>query len=245
MNVNTSASKDPVGLHTLEVIAKADRFNKWMFAQFQDQLKGEILEIGSGIGNISQLVIDKGHSITLSDYNEQYCNFLKTKFSQNENVKEILNIDLVDPNFHSKYLTYKEKFDTIFLLNVIEHIKDDLLAVKNCHYILKKNGHLVLLAPSYSWLYCSFDKQLGHYRRYSLGSLKQLLIKNDFKILSGSHFNFTGIAGWFLFGKLLNRKMLGSGEMSAFNKIVPLAKILDSLFLKKIGLSVIVKGVKN
>ena len=245
MNLNTAASKDPVGLHTLEVIAKADRFNRWMFDQFKDQLKGEILEIGSGIGNISQMVIKEGHSITLSDYNHEYCDLLKTRFSQNKNVKEILSIDLVAPDFHSKYLTYKEKFDTIFLLNVIEHIQDDLLAVKNCRYMLKKHGHLVLLAPAYSWLYCSFDKQLGHYKRYSLGSLEEILIKNDFTILSGSHFNFTGIAGWFLFGKLLNKKMLGNNEMSAFNKIVPLARIIDSLLLKKIGLSVIVKGVKN
>jgi len=245
MNVNTSVSKDPVGLHTLEVIAKADRFNRWMFDQFKDQLKGEILEIGSGIGNISQLVIEEGHSITLSDYNEEYCDFLKNKFSQNANVKEILSIDLVHPDFPNKYFTYKEKFDTIFLLNVIEHIKDDLVAIKNCKYLLKKDGHVVLLAPAYSWLYSSFDKQLGHFRRYSLKSLKELLKKNEFNILSGSHFNFAGIAGWFLFGKIFNKKMLGSNEMSVFNKIVPLAKVIDNLFLKKIGLSVVVKGVKN
>lgn len=244
MNVNTSASTDPVGLHTLEVIAKADRFNSWMFNQFKDQLKGEILEIGSGIGNISQLVTDKGYSITLSDYNEEYCDFLKTKFSQNENVKGILNIDLVDPNFHQKYFTYQEKFDTIFLLNVIEHIKDDLLAVKNCRYLLKKSGHLVLLAPAYSWLYSSFDEHLGHYRRYSLRSLKDLLRKNRLNILSASHFNFAGIAGWFLFGKLFKKKKLGS-EMSVFNKIVPFAKVIDILLMKKAGLSVIVKGMKS
>ena len=245
MNVNTSVGKDPIGLQTLEVIAKANRFNRWMFDQFKDQLKGEILEIGSGIGNISQLVIEQGYSLTLSDYNEDYCGFLRSKFSENENVREILSIDLVHPDFNNQYFTYHEKFDTVFLLNVIEHIKDDIVAIKNCRYLLKKDGHLILLAPAYSWLYSSFDRQLGHYRRYSLTSLKELMQKNDFNILSGSHFNFTGIAGWFLFGKLLNKKMLGSSEMSAFNKIVPLAKIMDTLSRKKIGLSVIVKGIKR
>ena len=44
-----SAMKDPVGLHTLEMIAKADQFNRWMYDQFKHQLKGEILEIGSGM----------------------------------------------------------------------------------------------------------------------------------------------------------------------------------------------------
>ena len=243
MNVNTT--KDPVGLHTLEVIAKAERFNKWMYDQFKDQLKGEVLEIGSGIGNISQLVINDGHSTTLSDYNEEYYEKLKKKFSQNKNVREIVSIDLLDPNFENKYSAYKEKFDSIFLLNVIEHIKDDELAVKNCNYLLKNKGHLVLLAPAYSWLYSSFDKQLGHYRRYSLDSLKDLLKKENFGILSGSYFNFAGIGGWLLFGKILNQKMLSKGEMSAFNKIVPIAKFMDKVFGGQIGLSIIVTGVKN
>ncbi len=245
MNLNTTATKDPVGLHTLEVIAKADRFNRWMYDQFKHQLKGEVLEIGSGIGNISKLVIDEGHSITLSDYNEEYCENLKEKFSSLKNVSEIISIDLLHHDFENKYELYKNKFDSIFLLNVIEHIEDDQLAIKNCNYLLKSKGHLILLAPAYSWLYSSFDKQLGHYRRYSLLSLKKLLTKEKFNILSGSYFNFAGIGGWLLFGKILNKKMLSSGEMSAFNKIVPIAKFIDRLFGKKTGLSIIVTGIKN
>ena len=240
-----ATSKDPVGLHTLEVIAKAESFNKWMYQQFKQNLKGEILEIGSGIGNISQLVIEEGYSVTLSDYNEEYCDNLRRMFSQKKNVREIIRIDLLDPDFESKYAGYKEKFDSVFLLNVIEHIEDDLLAVKNCNHLLKHDGHLILLAPAYSWLYSSFDKQLGHYRRYSLTALKELLKKGKFSILSGSYFNFTGIGGWLLFGKILNQKMLSSGEMTAFNKIVPLAKLVDTLVWKKSGLSIIVTGIKN
>ena len=245
MKESTIGNKDPVGLHTLEVIAKAGRFNKWMYDQFKHQLKGEILEIGSGIGNISQLVIEEGRSITLSDYNDEYCESLRKKFLQYNNVREVMRIDLLDPNFENKYFVHKEKFDSIFLLNVIEHIEDDLIAVKNCNYLLKSGGHLILLAPAYSWLYCTFDKQLGHYRRYSLNKLKDLLIQGAFSILKGDYFNFTGIAGWFLFGKIMNKKMLGRGEMSAFNKIVPLAKAVDNILGRSTGLSIIVTGIKN
>ena len=245
MNDSISPTKDPVGLHTLKVIAKADRFNRWMYDQFKHQLKGEILEIGSGIGNISKLVIEEGHVITLSDYNEEYCEVLKKNYQRYTNVKRIISIDLLHPDFENKYSVYHEKFDSIFLLNVIEHIKDDGLAVKNCQFLLKPDGHLILLAPAYSWLYSSFDKQLGHFRRYSLQSLKDLLKKNNFNILSGSYFNFAGIAGWLVFGKILNQKMLKSGEMIAFNKIVPLAKTIDRILGKKIGLSIIVTGIKK
>ena len=245
MKVSTIENRDPVGLHTLEVIAKAGRFNKWMYDQFRDQLKGEILEIGSGIGNISQLVIEEGRFITLSDYNDEYCESLRKKFPQHTNVREVIKIDLLDPDFENKYSIYKEKFDSIFLLNVIEHIEDDLTAVKNCNYLLKRGGHLILLAPAYAWLYCTFDKQLGHYRRYSLKQLKELLRKGTFSILKGDYFNFAGIAGWFLFGKIMNKKMLGSGEMSAFNKIVPLAKAVDKILGRSTGLSIIVTGIKK
>jgi len=70
MSDRISPKKDPIGLYTLEIMAKADSFNRWMYDHFKRQLKGEILEIGSGIGNISKLAIEEGHSITLSDYNE-------------------------------------------------------------------------------------------------------------------------------------------------------------------------------
>ena len=238
-------TKDPVGFYTLEVIAKADRFNKWMYDQFKQQLKGEILEIGSGIGNISKFVIADGHSITLSDYNEEYCEALKKNFKDHKNVRKILRIDLLHPEFQTEYIACKEKYDSIFLLNVIEHIENDLAAIKNCRYLLRSHGTIILLAPAYSWLFCSFDKQLGHYRRYSLQSLKLLLEKNNFTILRSSHFNFAGIFGWLLFGKILNQRMLTKNEMSIFNKIVPVAKLLDKLFAKKIGLSVIATGVNN
>lgn len=240
-----SATHDPVGLHTLQVIAKADRFNRWMCDQFKHQLKGEVLEIGSGIGNISKIIIEEGHTITLSDYNPEYCEALKKKFPEHTNVRDVISIDLLDPDFHHKYSALHERFDSIFLLNVIEHIRDDAKAISNCKYLLKKNGHLILLAPAYSWLFSGFDKHLGHFRRYTVRSLKELLVKNDFTILSGSYFNFAGIGGWLLFGKILNQKMLNSGEMSAFDKIVPVAKIIDKLLRNKVGLSIIVTGKKQ
>lgn len=74
---DTISGYDPVGSHTLQVIAKAGKFNRWMYEQFSPLLKGEILEIGSGIGNISDLVIAEGRNITLSDYNKEYVDWLK------------------------------------------------------------------------------------------------------------------------------------------------------------------------
>jgi|SRR5688572_16147493 len=235
---------DATGLYTLQVIAKAGKFNRWMYNEIKPFLKGEVLEIGSGIGNISELAVRDRLSITLSDYNERYCEWLKNKFALSENVRDVLKIDLLHPRFTDHFLNLKERFDSIFLLNVIEHIQDDATAIRNCSYLLKPEGHLIILAPAGNWLYSKLDKELGHVKRYRLRDLIALFEKENYTIMKSHHFNFTGIGGWFLFGKILRRRSLGN-EMSAFNSIVPAAKLVDKLILKKAGLSVIVAGRKN
>jgi SAM-dependent methyltransferase len=219
---------DPAGIHTLQVIAGASRFNEWMYTTIRPFLKGEILEIGSGIGNISQFAIREGLSITLSDINPGYQQLLTGKFSSYNNVQE-----------------EKEKYDTVFYLNVIEHLEHDSIAVKNSHFLLKKGGNLIILAPAYNWLYCRIDKELGHHRRYTLKTLRSLFPSSRFSILQQQYFNVIGITGWFLFGKLFGKKQIDSGEMSVFNRLVPLFKLADKLFFKKTGLSAIVIAQKK
>lgn len=236
---------DVTGLETLQVIAKADKFNKWMYQTIRPYFKGEILEIGSGIGNISKHVIQDNLPITLSDYNPEYCTLLKKKYTSCSNVREIISIDLQDNDFFEKYISLKNKFDTIFLLNVIEHLPDDGKALEFCSFLLKKNGHLIVLAPAYQALFCTIDKELGHFRRYTAKGIKNVLKKKSLVILDSKYFNILGIAGWMLFGKLFKHRSIRENEMNFYNKLVPLAKILDTIFLKKIGLSLIIVAQRN
>ena len=244
MKENFNSDTDAAGFQTLQVISQADEFNKWMYQSFSNHLQGEILEIGSGIGNISKHVIADNHTLTLSDYNDAYKNWLSKQFTSYENVKQVLQVDLLQPDFMIAYGHLKGKYDCIFLLNVIEHISDDLLAIKNCSFLLKPGAKLIVLAPAYRWLYCNLDKQLGHIRRYTLRSMEKIFLENNFRVYEKKYFNFSGIAGWLFFGKILRKKILGS-EMSVFNKIVPLAKLIDKIIFNKAGLSVIVVGIKN
>ena len=236
---------DPTGFHTLEVIAKADQFNKWMYQTIRPYLKGNILEIGSGIGNISEFVINDGFDITLSDYNPEYFHTLSNLYSGRSNVKEILSIDLQHPHFFSIYSHLKEKYDTIYLLNVIEHLEDDATAIRFCHSLLKPGGRLIVLAPAYQFLYSTLDKELGHYRRYTIKKLAQLLEHQQLSVLQNHYFNALGMAGWLVSGKFLGNRRLEAGETSLFNKLVPFAKLADWLTAGKTGLSVIMTAEKK
>ena len=235
---------DASGKTTLDIISVADKFNEWMFKEINPYCKGEILEIGSGIGNISSFFLKENKNITLSELREEYCEILK-KFENYPNLKGIIKMNLTDHNFDENFLTLFNSFDSIFALNVIEHIEDDKKAIENCFKLLKKGGNLIILVPSYNFLYNKFDKELGHFKRYNTKRLKEIFPNNSCKITYSSYFNFTGIIGWYINGKFSRKNALPQGQMNIFNKLVPLFKIIDIITLKKMGLSTIVIAQKT
>jgi 2-polyprenyl-3-methyl-5-hydroxy-6-metoxy-1,4-benzoquinol methylase len=233
---------DTEGGQTLDVISEAIKFNEWMYKTIQNYCTGNILEIGSGIGNISQFFIDRKAEITLSDIRSNYCQQLREKFPD---AKEVLQLDLTHEHFDREYSKYLEQFDTVFALNVVEHIENDHTAIANCFKLLKPGGKIVILVPAYQKLYNRFDKELEHYRRYTKRSLNRIIEQNNFSIVHGQYFNAMGILGWFVSGALQENKTIPKNQMSLYNKLVPIFKLIDKLLFNKIGLSVISVGEKK
>jgi 2-polyprenyl-3-methyl-5-hydroxy-6-metoxy-1,4-benzoquinol methylase len=234
---------DQEGLDTLDAISKADLFNEWMYHTIKPFCKGKILEVGSGIGNISQFFIRDKAQIVLSDIRDNYIEILKEKYTE-ANVISIEKIDLVDEQFDANYKSLFNTFDTIFALNVVEHIKDDVLAMQNCNKLLKQDGHLIILVPAYQILFNKFDTELEHYRRYTTDLLRKRMQQN-FTIIHSQYFNATGILGWIFSGNILRKKTIPAGQMTLYNKLVPIFKIVDKVLLNLIGLSAVVVGKKD
>ena len=233
---------DQEGMETLEAISQAKNFNHWMYQTIAPYCHGNILEIGSGIGNISEQFIQNNQKITLSDIRDNYCSYLYNHFDNK--VDNVLNIDIIDPDFDYKHQNLFGSFDSIFALNIVEHVKDDNLAIANCKKLLKKGGHLIILVPAYQSLYNRFDKELEHYRRYSLKGLVSIFENNDITIKHKQYFNFIAILGWWFSGSILRKKIIPEGQMKLFNSLVPVFKIIDKIVLNKVGISAIVIGKK-
>jgi SAM-dependent methyltransferase len=235
---------DTEGKETLEAISIADNFNRWMYDTIKPFCKGQILEIGSGTGNISKFFLENDSEIMLSDVRENYCDILSARFSKRKNVLGIKNVDLAHSGFNTHYEELLEKFDTVFALNVVEHIENDTEALANAKKLLKTGGTLIILVPAYQCLYNQFDRNLYHYRRYTKKSLSELFVKNSYAISNKFYFNALGILGWFISGKIWNNEIIPASQMSFYNAIVPFAKLLDAALLKRVGLSVILVGKK-
>jgi 2-polyprenyl-3-methyl-5-hydroxy-6-metoxy-1,4-benzoquinol methylase len=232
--------KDERGYQTLEVIAKADKFNQWMFETIRPYCHGHVLEIGSGIGNISRLFLRARYSITLSDSDEFYVDQLKKNFAG----ADIVSIDLVHENFHEKYAHLFQAFDTVVYLNVLEHIKDDDQAIENCRRLLKPGGSMVVLVPAYDFLFSKMDKELQHYRRYTSKKLAALVSKKNFFVKKLFYFNALGILAW-MYGKFFGLQSIPPKKMGLFDDMVPLAKFIDRILFRKAGLSVIMVAQKD
>ena len=235
---------DLTGEATLEIIAKANRFNQWMYNTIKPFCRGRIFEIGSGTGNISRFFIEDRQQIMLSDFREDYCNNLSREFGNSPGVLGIEALDLIDPGFDTRFSKHLGKYDTVFALNVLEHIADDVRALNNCYKLLASGGQVVILVPSYGKLYNGFDRELGHFRRYTKSSLSRVFALTEFQVIHKQYFNFIGIFGWYFSGNMLKFKVIPGRQMSLYNSLIPVIKIIDKAVFNRAGLSIIMVGRK-
>lgn len=237
--------EDVTGKETLDLFAEADRFNQWMFATLSPYCKNNILEIGSGIGNISKFLLEKFNSVYLSDLRAQYCDILEKKFTADPHLKKVFKLDLGEPHLHQTHPLLIGQFDSVIASNVVEHVEDDRLAIRNCFDMLKSTGRVVVLVPAYGSLYNGLDRDLGHFRRYNKKGLTGLLMAEGFTIRHTQYFNAVGILGWWFSGSVQKKTMLPKNQLDLYNKLIPFIRLFDKIVFNQIGLSLIAVGEKN
>lgn len=159
--------------------------------------KMNVLDIGCGAGTLDFYLSDKVKKIKGIDIS-------KKAISSCEITKNNLGIKNLD--FELIYFPKekpKGKYDFIIFSEVIEHLEDDNLSIKEIYKLLKPGGILFLSTPSVNaplhklGLTKKFDKDVGHVRRYNLTELSKLLTTNKFKILETK--KIEGILRNFLF----------------------------------------------
>jgi hypothetical protein len=103
-------------------------------------------------------------------------------------------IYVVDANYESenknpKSIQYtklselkKNVIDHVVLLDVLEHVENESLFLKEINSLLTEDGEILLTVPAFQFLYCEHDVFLRHKRRYNLKGLKKLLINNGYEI---------------------------------------------------------------
>lgn len=210
------AAGDVVGAATLERIATAPRFNRWMYDRLSRWIGRRVLEVGSGIGNMSQFFCDR-ERVVLTDTEPQYRERLRARFG---GLPHLTVAEVMLP--HETGALRDETFDTIVCLNVLEHVEDDEASLAALKRLLAPQGHLVLLVPAVPFLYGTLDRALGHHRRYTPRSLRDRFRDAGLSLRHLEYFNLAGMPGWWFAGRVLRRRLIPAGALRAYDALVPL-----------------------
>ena len=223
-------------------MAKAVRYRRWQFQMIAPYLKGKVLEIGGGIGNFTPELARVAESVVSIEPNA-YCHtqlLEKTKLLPNVTVHNI-TAEVLDKRMAVDY-----QADTAVCMNVLEHIKDDESAVKVFSRRLRIGGVLVLLIPAGPWLFGEIDRRLGHYRRYSKDSARELMQKNGLATVKLRYFNFIGLWGWWWNARVSKSHTQNDAQIRIFdNYIVPWQSRLEAILPPPIGQSLLVVARKE
>ncbi len=210
----------------------ATHYNQWIFSQLQPHIKGRTLEVGCGSGNFTALIAQNCSELLAVDLDEEYAR--QTRSRLKESLQDYSHVQVITAD--ATTMECMQPFDTIIMLDVLEHIKDDVAVLHRLKQLLAPGGTLLIKVPALESLYNSLDEAVGHHRRYTAATLRTALTKAAYAEPMLSYFNLVGILGWWLNG--LNGQVTPPGEQVGwFDRCVPLFQTVESRLGCPVGLS--------
>ncbi len=226
-------TKSYVG-NELETFEKAVNWKRYYTSFMKPYLKGNVLEVGAGIGGIT---------IFLCDGSQKSWVCLEPDAKLSRKIKQkIKTKELPDTCKSITGTIYKipenRRFDTIIYIDVIEHIENDSKELEQAVKHLMPNGFLIIGVPAHQWLYSKFDKAVGHYRRYNKKMLKSALpsaLKEKKLIYIDSVGMFASASNKILKQDYPTEKQV----MFWSNVVINFSKLTDKIFRYSVGKQII------
>jgi SAM-dependent methyltransferase len=183
----------------------------------------KVLEIGAGMGNLTRTLDQGRQRYIASDIDREHLSRLQTRLQHHLNV-EVRPCDLSNS---ADFQQLAGAVDTVICLNVLEHMEDDLGALRNIYNALSPGGRAIVLVPCGQEVYGQLDVILGHFRRYSDSQLRSRFEQAGFEIERILDFNHISRPGWYITGKLLKRSHISRFQLKIFDRLVWLWRRID------------------
>lgn len=219
----------------LNLFAKAINWKSYYGRMMKKYLGEDILEVGAGIGSTTESLCDGAR-------NRWVC--LEPDREMAAAIQSKISIGLLPDcceAFHGAVqdLSAESLFDTIIYIDVLEHILEDAKEMAASMEHLKRSGHLIVLSPAHQFLYTSFDKEIGHHRRYNHKTLLAT-VPRRLRLVELRYLDCVG-----MFASLGNRFLLRSSmpterQIELWDKMmIPLSRAFDPLSGYKFGKSIL------
>jgi len=216
-----------------ERMSRAHRYFEWQSRMAERQLGQRVLEIGCGLGNFSQHLTRRELVVGIDV--EAECIFRWQQRFRDCPHYLGMTLSAADQAFIE---LKKYGPDSIACLNVLEHVRDDMLALGHMKAVLPRGGRIVLIVPAFPALYGRIDRNLGHYRRYTRASLRNAAAAAGLSMVTLRFFNSVGFFGWWVNAKILKKENQSEGQIAFFDAfIVPAMSSAESLISPPFGQS--------
>ena len=221
-----------VGRDNLEAMKLAINYNAALAQLVHTYSTGrEALDFGAGAGVFSSLLKRRGVNVTCVEPDEALFTELKAMgFAAFRGIDEVPTASLV----------------FVFSLNVLEHIHDDALVLRQIFERLRPGGRLLLYVPAFAILFSAMDRRVGHFRRYRRKSLAALLQHVGFVIDDARYADSLGFLATLVYKVVgdpdggLNTKSLTFYDRYVF----PVSRFIDVALRGAIGKNLIVVAHK-
>ena len=205
---------------------------------------GKALDVGLGTGINGEFLSKAGYLVDGVEDSDEAIRFVEKNYP---------SLSVLKTSFPS-FSIASESYKLVTMLDVIEHIEDDMSALKAAYHALVPGGRVVITTPAFPFLWTKHDELAHHKRRYRKKELKTKLEEVGFETLFISYFNFflfPAIATFRILGKLLSKESVNSDFSSTPNFLnLPFTKLFSSehflmrFFSLPFGVSIIVVGKK-
>lgn len=219
----------------LEDLSQAVNYRRWLCSLALPWLGDDPLEIGSGIGDYAAEWSKATSRLTSSEADHHRLQVLRQRFDNDPKVRvRRLAAPIEEHASHSAVVAY----------NVLEHIEDDVDALASFRGLLRPGGFVILIVPAFPFAMSRFDREIGHFRRYTRDMLDSALRAGGFMVQRCRYVNPLGLLAWTVMMKGLRGRPRAGVGLSAYDRLVPLLRKLEENRQPPFGQSVFAVGQK-
>lgn len=229
--------------YSLETLSEAVNYNEFVYTRMRPYLGRRVLELGAGIGNLTQHFLREDRAVTSIDIDEVQINGHRQRIGSKPGLLvECMSIQKLSTNElnHSS-------FDSVVSTNVLEHIPDADLedVIASMRILLKAGGYAVHWVPAFPGIFGSLDRSFQHYRRYTKRDAIDLFAANGFAMISASYWNMPGFFGWWFYGRILKKSFIARSPALSFDRFVmPVLRRIEPRIWRPFGQSLLIVARK-
>ncbi|HSB86402.1 MAG TPA: class I SAM-dependent methyltransferase [Ilumatobacteraceae bacterium] len=216
----------------LASLEQSKNYTAWIRDLIAPHVTGRIFEVGAGRGTYSPFFAERGH-LTALEPSAVHCAQLRERLASYPNAVVV--------NAPPDGTAAPGSYDTVVLINVLEHLPDDHRALGELYEALAPGGKMVLWVPAFEALYGSFDHSIGHYRRYRKRQLLEQVQNVGFHQVTAHYANLPGFFAWWVVVRVLRRTPTGGRLARTYDRFfVPVVRRIERIVRPPFGQSLLV-----